>query len=266
MPKIKLNNIELYYEIKGQGEPIIFIVGFAADHHVWDGIFDQYATSYQAIAIDNRGAGASSCPDAPYSVEMMADDVIALCDALGLKGCHFIGNSMGSAICQKLAYRYPQRCKSLVLSNAFRKIDIKFALFAKGRLELFQYSVPLQTSAKLTLGWVFSSGFLEQAGMVDFLIEGAQRAKNPITETGCRNQLAAVLKFDSSRWIHHIKVPTLVIGSDKDMIVDEAEMQAIAKLIPQAEYYCFKGVGHVPHLEKPQEFNQLVQAFIGKFS
>ncbi|MDF2940665.1 MAG: putative alpha/beta superfamily hydrolase [Gammaproteobacteria bacterium] len=262
MPKIKVNDIELYYETKGQGEPVVFITGYSADHHVWDNILDDYAKSYQIIAIDNRGSGASECPNSPYTIEAMADDVIALCDALGLKTCHFIGLSMGCAITMTIAYKYPERCKSIVLSNGFRKVDIKFALFAQGRLELFKYKIPADIASKLTMGWAFSSDYLNQAGMVEYLLEGVRAAKHPMTEVGTRGQLAALIAFDSHVWINQIKVPTLVIGSDKDMIVDEAEMQEMARLIPDAQYYCFKGAGHIPHIEKPQEFNKLVQAFI----
>jgi len=70
MPKAKVNDINLYYEIHGKGEPIFFIAGFNSDHTVWTNIIDHYAQTHQVIVMDNRGSGKSDCPDAPYTIEM----------------------------------------------------------------------------------------------------------------------------------------------------------------------------------------------------
>jgi pimeloyl-ACP methyl ester carboxylesterase len=262
MPKIKVNNIHLFYETYGQDDPIVFVTGFNADRLVWSGIVEEYAKSHQVIILDNRGSGYSDSPDMPYTIEMMADDVIGLCDSLGLKTCHFIGLSMGSAIVQTLGYKYPERCKSTVLTNGFMQIDIKFALFAQGRLELFKTQASAETIARISLGWAFSSQYLNQVGMTDYLLSGASANPHPMTEVGYRNQLHALLKFNSETWIHKIAVPTLVISSDQDMIVAESHMHEMAMRIPNAEYYCFKNVGHVPQIEQPELFNKVVQRFI----
>ncbi|MDO8955077.1 MAG: alpha/beta fold hydrolase [Gammaproteobacteria bacterium] len=262
MPKIKVNGVNLSYERAGQGEPLIFVTGFNADRHIWDGIFKDYTRLYDAIAVDNRGCGESDIPDSPYTIEMMADDIIGLCDALGLQACHFIGISMGSAITMMIAHKYPHRCKSIVLTNGFRKIDIRFALFAEAQLALRQLKVSSEVLVGSVLGWCFSSDFLNQPGMVDYLFEAAKTNPAATSEIGYRNHLSALLSFDSRAWIHEITVPTLVIGSDQDMIVPEAEMQAMANLIPGAQYHCFKGVGHCPHIERPKEYNEVVQKFI----
>lgn len=262
MPKIKANNIHLYYERQGHGEPIVFITGFNADHHVWDGISKNFAENYDVIAVDNRGCGQSDVPDGPYSVEEMADDIIGLCDALGLMACHFIGLSMGSAITLMIAYKYPELCKSIVITNGFRKIDVRFAEFAKAQAELFAYNLPVEVKVGLNVGWGFSSGFLNQAGMLDYFIQAVKSNPMPVGEKGYRNQLAALLNFDCSTWLHQIKVPALVVGSDQDMIVPEADMKAIAETISNAEYFSFKGVGHCPQVERPREYSSLVLNFI----
>jgi 3-oxoadipate enol-lactonase len=264
MPKIKANHINLYYEMYGQGDPIIFVAGFNTDHHGWDSIINDYAKSHQVIVFDNRGAGQSDCPDIPYTIEMMADDVTALCDALNLSSCHFIGASMGVGTILNLAYRYPDRCKSLVLSNGFIKIDPKFALFAQTRLELLRAGVDPKLVSKLSWSWVFSTAFLNQPGMLHDLQKNLDESPLSTSTVGYSHQLNALLFLDSSSWLKQIKVPTLVIGSDQDLIVSEKDIRAIADNIYQARYHCFKDVGHLPHVEATEQFNQVVKAFLAE--
>lgn len=262
MPKITVNNTTLYYETFGSGDPVIFITGFSVDHTVWSQTAPHFAKHYQTILIDNRGCGQSDSPDMPYTVEMMAEDIAALCKTLQLKHCHLIGSSMGGAIAQALAYRYPELVRSAVLCNTFTKIDIRFALYAEARLEFFAKNISLSSTVKSSLGWAFSSEFLNQPGMVDAFIEMAKINPYPFTEVGYRNQLHALLNFDSAPWIRQIKVPCLVVGSDQDMIVSEAHMRQLAQYIPNARYQHFTGASHLPHIEQPDLFNKVVYDFL----
>lgn len=262
MPKANVNGINLNYEIHGKGEPIVFITGFNGDRTIWSNIVDHYAENYQVIIIDNRGSGESDSPDMPYTIEMMADDTAGLCKALGIDSCHFIGVSMGGAITQMLAFKYPQLVRSATLCNTFTQIDTRFALFAQSRLELFKTNISPSVMIQLVLGWCFSSEFLNQEGMVDFIIETSLSKPPATTETGYKNQLHALLAFNSESWVNQIKVPCLVIGSDQDMIVSEEHMRNMANQIPNALYHCFKGAGHLPHIEQTDAFNEVVRQFL----
>src|SRR5579859_2633380 len=95
MPIVRVNDIEMYYEIHGEGEPVVLIAGLNSDHTLYRGILPRLAASYQVVAFDNRGVGQTDKPDIPYSIEMMADDTAGLLDALGITGAHILGTSMG---------------------------------------------------------------------------------------------------------------------------------------------------------------------------
>jgi 3-oxoadipate enol-lactonase len=112
------------------------------------------------------------------------------------------------------------------------------------------------------MGWTFSSHFLEQPGIVEEIINLRLANPFPISITGYRNQLSALLNFDSRPWVDRIQSRCLVIGSDLDMIVAESNIQAMAKLIPQAEYHRITGTGHAPFIEKPQEFIKVLKEFL----
>src|SRR5581483_8222416 len=101
MPRIKANDIELYHEIHGTGEPLLLVMGFGASSAAWrPELVESLARSFQVITFDNRGTGQSDKPDELYSLAMMADDAAGLLDALGISSAHVFGVSMGGMIAQ----------------------------------------------------------------------------------------------------------------------------------------------------------------------
>lgn len=263
MPKIKANGINLYYETYGQGEPIVFIGGFSVDHVVWQNIVKKFSEKYQVIIFDNRGAGQSDAPNIPYTVAMMTDDVIGLCEALNIKRAHFIGSSMGGMILQDLAYRYPQYIKSAVLENTAMQTSFNFTVSRQGTYELMVAGASPKALAQISLPWAFSENFLQQPNVLETLIQMTLANPYPMTPTAYKNQLNAVTTFDSRSWVHKINIPCLVTGGDRDIIFNEAKVREMANLIPNALYHCFYGVAHVPHLEMPKQFCELVLGFMG---
>jgi len=266
MPKISVNDVTLNYEVSGQGQPIIFVPGFSTSHLIWSNITTHYTPTHSAIVIDNRGSGGSDCPDCPYTVEMMADDLAAFCSKLGIDSCHFVGHAMGAAIVQTLAYKHPKLCRSLVLSNPFLAVDIKFALFAKGKGRLLKADADLRSLIEITMGWIFSTEFLNNITDMEAFIETALNTPYPGTEIGYRHQLHALLNFDCESWADRILTPTLVIGTDQDAIVPEVQMRRLARLLPNADYECILGAGHMPSIELPYQFNELAYAHIQRYS
>ena len=117
MPTVRVNDITMYYEIHGEGEPVVLIAGLNSDHTLYQklGIISRLAESYQVVAFDNRGVGRTDKPDSPYSIEMMAEDTVGLLDVLGIKKVHLLGISMGGRIALALTLRHPERVKTLML-------------------------------------------------------------------------------------------------------------------------------------------------------
>ena len=108
----------IHYSVTGRpgAPPILFIQGLGADKHGWD--LQRLATApwYQAVALDNRGAGRSDKPRGEYTLEQMADDAVAVLDDAGVDTAHVVGASMGGAISQIIAVKYPERTRSLTLA------------------------------------------------------------------------------------------------------------------------------------------------------
>lgn len=262
MPKIQVNDISLYYESHGTGEPIVFIAGFGADHTFWTEIVHRFKERYQVIVFDNRGIGQSDIPTGPYSIELMANDVYALCTKLNITQAHFVGNSMGGCILQNLAYLYPNLVKTAVIGNTTATLHSTFHFYLEAQLELLKANTSLATLIKASCSWLFSYQFLSKPGVLDGLIQLGLSNPYPFTLTGYEAQYAALKHFDSNSWVNKINTPILVIGADQDLIFREPLVKEFAGLIPKSKYYCFDESGHLPFLEHPDIFTQVVSDFI----
>lgn len=264
MPKIKVNDINMYYEVHGQGEPLVMIAGFSADHFTWLPAVEILKNSYQCILLDNRGAGQTDVPDAPYSIQQMSEDVMMLCHGLGLKQAHFIGSSMGGFILQKLAHDFPGLVKSAVICNSATTINCVFHLYVAAQYELLQAKAPLPALLKASSCWAFSYQFLTQPGMMDQLVELNLQNPFPFSLQGYAGQYAALDAFNSRAWVSGIKVPVMVMGADQDLIFNERDIRDLANHIPGATYCHFDQCGHLPMIEYPEKFAALVQEFVAK--
>ena len=223
MPKKYINNISLNYEIYGQGEPLILISGFSADHTVWFPVIDEFSKKYQVIVLDNRGSGQSDSPSQSYSVEQMAEDVIGLCDALGIASAHFIGNSMGGFIVQTLSHLFPARVKSIVLCNTATSAQVSgFYFYPEARLKLMKENASKEALAQIDLCWCFSPQFLLQNDRLSELLSMIGSNPFPMSIAGYEGQIAALKNFDSSGWIQNITARTLIISGDQDLIFSTA--------------------------------------------
>ncbi|WP_454781805.1 alpha/beta fold hydrolase [Legionella sp. WA2022007384] len=262
MPHIKVNDISMYYEMHGKGEPLVFIAGFSVDHIAWVEVVERFKDKYQVILFDNRGVGQTDVPEGPYSIDQMTDDVAALCSALDVSHAHFVGNSMGGFILQTLAYRYPSLVRSAVISHSAARLHSVFHIYLEAQLELLKAYAPLKSLLKASCSWVYSYQFLAQPGVLDQLIQLGFDYPFPFTVKGYEGQYAALKHFDSSTWVNKINVPVLVLSSDQDLIFSEKDAKSLADQIPRARYYCFMECGHLPQMEYPAQFTKVVCEFI----
>ena len=123
MPKVKANNITMNYEQQGTGEPLILIPYLAADHACYAFQVAEYAKHFTCISLDLRGTGETDKPEGVYSTELLADDVAAFMQAVGIQKAHISGLSLGAAIGMWLAAKHPDKVQSLSLHSGWPKTD-----------------------------------------------------------------------------------------------------------------------------------------------
>ena len=124
LPNQVANGVSLYYERAGKGEEtIVFLNGIGMTVSMWAPYVCRFSDRYQTLCHDFRGQLMSEKPEGPYSMELHAQDVIALLDALGIEKAHWVGTSYGSEVAQILACTYPDRTRTLSVVTGVSELD-----------------------------------------------------------------------------------------------------------------------------------------------
>ncbi len=243
MPKVHVNGIDLFYDIKGQGEPLLLIAGFLCDHSYWSLIMPSLVTQYQVIRVDNRGMGRSSAPDSPYTIQEMAKDIAALLDHIDIGQVNVVGHSMGGQIAQELVLAHPGRVKSLILLSTFAKADgrCNHVIATWGDLPS---SIDLKLYEQVVFPWIFTDEFYTIPGMVEQLIEWAVNYPfTPATHT-LYHHSRAILSSDTQDRLHNIDCPTLILVGKQDILTPVKFSEQLAQSIPHAELVVIDRGGH----------------------
>ena len=267
----RINGIDLYYEDHGDArkEPVLLIMGFTGNAGAWAAQIPALAERYRVIAFDNRGAGRSSRPDGPYSMQGMAADAAALLDHLAIASAHIVGASMGGMIAQEFALQYPERVRSLVLacttpggphSFGYEKMVAEAPALLESE-DLSAVVTPEQIQAQMLL--VFTPEFIAHPheGLAQMIGSALQF---PASLAGVKGQMRAILAHDTYDRLPRISARTLVISGDADELVDARNSPLLAERIPGATLVLLAGQRHGFTAEKPAETNAAILDFLGK--
>jgi len=264
---INTNGQELYYEVHGDGPPLVLIMGIGLDSTLW-GLrqLPAFSKAFQVIAFDNRDAGRSSQASAPYTIADMAEDTAGLLGGLGIDRTHMLGHSMGGMIAMEFALSHPERLDKLVLSGT--TAGSGRAKFDPVSIMSFvaQHDSEGLTTAAQQLIWYFSTDFLRNHQAVEETLALFGSNPNPMTADGFERQAQAYASHDALDRIGEIGVPTLVLTGEQDRLVPPWLGREIADAIPGAEFHLVEGSGssHAALLERPDDYNKVVVSFLSE--
>ncbi len=256
-----INGIELYYEIHGQGEPLILIHGLGSCTEDWQYQITYFAKNYQVIVVDIRGHGQTDKPSGAYSIELFADDVVQLLNTLKITKVNVIGLSMGGMIAFELAVRHPQLIKSSVIVNSgpgYINMDIKTRLKFRLRLLMLRVMSMEKVGAKIAEG----------------LFPGKQGRylRALFVESFCKNDkpsyiksLKALAHWNVVEELDKLVCPSLILAADNDYTSIESK-QKYVELMKNAQLQIIPNSHHALPVEKPDEFNQVVAQFLGSLN
>ena len=266
MPTVRSNDIEIYYEEHGSGEPLVLIMGWGCNAATWKPQLPGLAERFRVITFDNRGVGRTSAPKDAYSIAEMAEDTRGLLDALDIARTHVFGISMGGMIAQELALIYPERVDALALgctspgskrAAGYRDLFKNISTFndtvgSDGpSLEWFQDF--------LKLLWTDSAITHSDTHLQDFVLS---LIRFPATSHGMHNQSYAIAAHDAYDRLPQIQHQTLVMTGDKDGLIDCENSLILAGQIPNANLKIFPGLKHAFHLEAAARVNTVLIDFI----
>ena len=267
MPKVRANNVELYYEQTGSGEPMVLIPYLAADQACYAFQVADYAKHFTCISVDVRGAGQSDKPDMPYTTELFADDIAAFMQAIGVEKAHIFGLSLGAAVGMWLAAKHPQRVKTLGLHSAWPKTDP----FLKTVVESWQAaarglgSVPDMVITGI-FPWCFTPGLYATKpdyikSLADFV---RSRPEQPLD--AFLRESDAVIGHDVKDGLGRIKAPTQITFGRFDMCTSTRFADALHGGIKGSEVHVFEDCSHAPIYENVAAFNEVTLEFMRKHS
>lgn len=257
MPTVHTNGITIHYETAGQGEPLLLLHGLGSRSEDWGLQFPGFGQQYRVIAPDMRGHGRSDKPPGPYSVPMMAADVIGLLDALDIPAAHIVGLSMGGMIAFQMAVDSPERVLSMTIVNSGP------ALVARSfgdRLRIRQRVLLAQLFGPARTGIFLSKRLFpkpdQEALRAHFIKQWATNDRDAYLAA-----LRALVGWSVLDRAGAIRCPVLVISGDRDYTPLELKRQYTA-LIPGARLIVFEDSGHATPIDQATEFNACVLGFL----
>lgn len=268
MPKEKVNDIEMYYEITDftnpweEPETLVLIHGYSFNAKFWFPQVPVFCREFKVITVDNRGHGRTTVPQKGWTIKTMASDLKVLLDKLNVDKAYLLGHSMGGCIAQQFALDYPERVKGLILFATFSKpLDPPFDWDSFKQMlttvdlgELVEQFVPMMFSSNVDKGlleWTINemkSASVPYAGkMLEVLLDFSE----------------SLFTFNVADQLKNIKAQTLVIVGKDDTTTPPKSSEIIHKNIPNSQLVLMSGL-HNCSLEYPDEFNKIVLEFLRK--
>lgn len=262
MPFARVDRIRLVYDVYGQGVPVLWIHGFPLGRWLWDPQVRSLSDGVRSIAVDLRGFGGSSAPEGPYTMEQFAADLRGLMDALGIERAVLAGLSMGGYIAFAFYAAYPERVRGLILADTRHQADTpearanRYALIDRIRQEGPRAAVEAFLPQLL--------GATTQRERPD-LVEALRRKMMSNPAAGLIGALQAMAERpDRTALLPTIRVPTLILVGEEDVVTPPEVAQEMAAGIPGARLVQIPRAGHLANLEAPDAFNEAVRAFLSE--
>jgi pimeloyl-ACP methyl ester carboxylesterase len=264
MPKVKVGDINMYYEIHGEGEPLVFIVGLGANLSASFLDIPAFSHRYKVVLFENRGAGRSDAPAVPYTMAMMADDTVGLMDVIGIDNAHIMGRSLGGMIAQHIALLHPRRVKSLILMSTdcggpHYKSDPEYMNFFSDTEQMNKLSP--EERYRQNMRWLVSQEFIDSNPAI-IRESFDNQAQYPTPPQGFAGQMQAIEGHNTYDHLPEIKAPTLIIHGDADQVNPMENARTLASRIPGAELVVMKNMRHLFMLEAQDETTRIILNFL----
>ena len=262
MPKVTVNDIEVYYEIHGHGFPLVLIAGYGCGSWLWFKQIPHFSKTFQTIIFDNRGVGKTDKPDEEYSIQMFADDTSELLKHLNVNTCHVLGISMGGMIAQKLALSYPKKVEKLILCSTSCGGQNSTPI-PERTLRILASSARLSREEGLrrNMATAFSPEYMRDNPEV-FNTVISHLLSNPQPLYANQLQFQALKKFDVEKRLPEISSPVLILAGDKDEVIPTGNSRLLHERIEGSEIIVFKGSGHLIIIERAEELNTKITNFL----
>lgn len=257
MPQLQINGSTLHYQLDGPASAPVLVLSnsLGTTLSMWEAQLAALTPHFRVLRYDTRGHGGSAVSEAPCSIELLGQDVLALLDALGIETAHFCGLSMGGLIGQWLALHAPQRFTRIAVCNTAAKIGTAEGWNA--RIELVNRTGMAEVAAGALARW-FTPGFVAAQAAV---VEAVQQQLLAAPAAGYAAACAAVRDADFRASLPQVRLPLLVVAGSADPVTTVADAQAIVDAVPGAQLAVLDAA-HLSNIEAPEAFNAALLDFL----
>lgn len=251
MPKVKCKDIEMYYEIAGEGRPLLLIHGLGNDLRSWNKVAPHLSKSFQLIKIDLRGSGRTDKPEGPYTIEGMAGDLINAIDVLGYERVDVAGFSMGGCVAISLALDHAEKVDRLALISTTPAWSRPYP-FTKRSQEIFSQTVVTPKLLKDVYELIYGENHRKKFTAKDYT---RYRMDDPYPQTveAYIGQLKALKQFDRADEVHKIMAQTFIVAGRADRVIPTETSSWLKEKIGASSLQILEGVGHMVIEEAPKQ-------------
>jgi pimeloyl-ACP methyl ester carboxylesterase len=258
--RIEVGDVTLSYEDGGGEEPaVLFVHGLGGSAYTWRAQLAAFgAAGYRAVAYDQRGAGRSSKPAGPYSVEQWAADLEGLLDALGIERAALVGHSVGCMVAEHGALRLGERCPGLALLGGALRWRPEAAPVFEERVRLARTGHMEEIAETVATTGLSERCRAERPELYGLFCE-AIASNDPVAYAECSAATARAEMIEPER----IACPTLALCGELDPVTPPAFAEAIAAAVPAGETGVIPGAAHWCQLEAPEAVSGALLAWLG---
>lgn len=263
MPFIQANGINLYYELHGP-EPATLLVlnnGILMNAAMsWGFQTNVLSSRYRLLQYDCRGQGQSDHPQSPYTMELHADDLAALLDALEVEIAHIAGISYGGEVAQAFTLKYPKRAASLILADTVSEVHADLRIVVQGWMDALKSGDP-GAFFDVTVPWNFSPRFIRANPT---LLEDARKRYASLDFPAILRLCECFLEVNFTHRLGEIEAPTCILVGEADLLKGPEYACILHAGIRNAELHILRGAGHASCWERAAEFNTIILGFLAK--
>ena len=259
--RTRLGTAELAFEVRGEGPTVLFLHAFPLGLAMWDEQAQALAATHRVVRFDDRGFAGSPPGDGLLSMERIADDAVGLLDHLGLSRAVVVGLSMGGYAALALVRRHPDRLAGLVLADTKAGPDSDEARRNRAALAERVLKEGSGAAAEALPKLLGATTLRDRPAVVD-RVRAMILGNPPRGIADALHGLAA--RADSAPTLREVRVPTLVVCGDEDVLTPMAEAETLQRGIAGSRLAAIPQAGHLANLENPAVFNRVLQEFLAE--
>lgn len=262
---ILINNFRTSYSDYGQGLPVILLHGFPLSREIWTPQIDAISSRYRLIIPDLRGHGASEATPGPYTMDLLADDIVALIEGLNLRQKVVLGGlSMGGYVAMAFARRYPEHLAGLFLTATRADADAEAGKEGRRKaIAAARQACSSLPAVESMLPRLFAPGtYVEKPG----LVEEVHKIMEKTSLAGViHSQQGMIERPDSYEVLSGLEVPGLMIYGGQDQIIPEEAAIKTGAAFADESIAAIQNAGHLLNMEQPAEFNAILLEWLEQF-